>query len=188
MMRTKKESEKGRKKVVRTGSKSFIAGLSKGDTVRVTWKDWINYWASVQDPNRERYQRILEEREQEIEYLRDQLKISELSNSEADTKLIQERSKNAKLAIKHEEHIAKISQLEAMLVAVLTPWAYSLGPRKLVAFIEEQKSIFGIDVSLEACDEVIAKVFTSVAYYLEHNPGSLNGAHDILMEKFDVIG
>lgn len=189
MIRTKKESEKRRKKLVRTGSKSFMAGLSRGETVCVTQKNWIDYWASVQDPNRERYQAELEKKNREIEYLEGQLYASRLFRARVDTKLTQEQEKSGRLEREHEEHLAKISQLESLLVVVLTPWAYSLGPRKLMAFIDEQKTALDIEVSSEVCNEVILAVFSLVTFFLGlDKSGRLNTAHNILMKKIDKVG
>ncbi|OGM97755.1 MAG: hypothetical protein A2735_01165 [Candidatus Yanofskybacteria bacterium RIFCSPHIGHO2_01_FULL_41_21] len=188
-MRTKKESERKRKKVLRTGSKRFIACLGKGETVRVTWKDWITYWASVQDPNRERYREALETNHQYIKRLQEQLAVSQGLFDETVRVLGSEKDRRTSLETKYSESIEKNEGIKELLTALLVPWADSLGRRELTTFVEAQTEALEVQVSPEVINEVIIDVFTSITCFLRLNESNDNScialekAHEVLKDR-----
>ncbi len=157
MMRTKKDSEKKRKRqgVFRTGSKGFIARLNKGYTVRVSFKNWVDYWASVQDPNRERYQRALEAKDQKIIHLQEQLTLRERLFDETIRVLESEKDQRISLETKYFESIEENREIKKLLVALLVPWASFLGPRKLRQLIEDSLGAMGEEVPFSVLREVL---------------------------------
>ncbi|MDP3955390.1 MAG: hypothetical protein Q8Q15_03455 [bacterium] len=199
MMRTKKGSEKGRKKVLRTGSKRFIAGLGKGETVRVTRESWnsciLEIQSSLLKSYKERYREALETNHQYIKRLQEQLAVSQGLFDETVRMLGSEKDQRISLETKYFESIEKNEGIKELLMVLLVPWADSLGRRELVAFIDALMTSLEIQVSPEIINEAIIDTLTSVTCFLHLNESkdnsciALEKAHEVLRDRaYKVVG
>ncbi|GEM_PF-4975754 len=191
MMRTKRQSEKGRKKVLRAGSKGFYRELYKDKPVRVTRESWdsciLEIQSSLRKSFQERNREALEEKDRDIIRIQQQLNVDRIRFGDIARELEFEKRERASLQETFDDVSKKKREIQKILTALLVPWASFLGPRKLRQLIVDSLGAINIDreVSFSVGRSVIIDMMEAMANLTNQDKSSTEELESGRMSPID---